>query len=69
MINHLVLAILSVLHDGVRATQLGVARAWPPRAAARVRDRKLGNFSSNTAYFFQNTWLVILVHAYQVGWT
>jgi hypothetical protein len=27
--------------DGVRTAHLGVAGAWPPRAAARARDRKL----------------------------
>ena len=37
-----------VLYNGVRTAQLGVARAWPPRAAARARDRKVGKFS-NTA--------------------
>ena len=35
-----------VLYDGVRTTQLGVAGARPPRAAARARDRKVGNISN-----------------------
>ena len=33
------------VHDGVRTAQLGVVRAWPPRAAARARDRKLGKLN------------------------
>ena len=35
MLVHLVLDILSVLYNGVRTAQLGVARAGPPRAAAK----------------------------------
>jgi hypothetical protein len=32
-----------VVHDGVGTAQLSLARAWPPRAAARAwDDRKLG---------------------------
>jgi hypothetical protein len=43
-IVHLVLAILTVLDDGVMTAQRGVARArWLPRAAAR--DRKVGSVS------------------------
>ena len=37
-----------VLHDGVRTAQLGVARARPPRAAARARDRKVCKFSNTS---------------------
>ena len=37
-----------ILHDGVRTAQLGVARARPPRAAARARDRKVCKFSNTS---------------------
>ena len=37
-----------VLYDGVRTAQLGMAGARPPRAAARARDRKVGNFSNTS---------------------
>ena len=37
-----------ILHDGVRTAQLGVARARPPRAAARAQDRKVCKFSNTS---------------------
>jgi hypothetical protein len=34
------------VYDGVRTAQLGAARAGPPRAAARARNWKLGEWGT-----------------------